>query len=428
MSRARSSFPLRTTATCLVAASWLLVPTLDAHQQAGSALYLVSGYPVGDPNAQVATRIYRMSWDTKAIGEVLELVPASDSTDSVRAYHDKRLLTVVTPHGNPTRVVLLNMDDPCRPRFVDVKNDAFVPIYTYLLDVPHKGPYFAEMGFSNQESRRSLFLVNLVTGQRETLDADALRYARPSGLSAIGIEDHYSIDLLIDATGSLLLPWNGKERGPLIDIGLPPLPLTARPGTSDARYGSGRNMGFATWFVGTADFDLIYPRLSAANPKALRYLLFDKTQKVWRDVLVPGESPTGLTQLKPFGSWLSGVPVGKRIESFTKELIDRVKAEKRERDFQYSRLLVMNPKAELFLYNVKTGRDYVIPTGDVESEVLLVDDDVVYYRVKSRMYRADLRQGRTGAAEFLCEDAALKSVYWAFTGPVCEAAKKQGQK
>ena len=111
-----------------------------------------------------------------------------------------------------------------------------------------------------------------------------------------------------------------------------------------------------------------------------------------------------------------------------KQVTDRLRAEKRADDHRYAARLLRNPKAELFLYNTKTGRDYTIRTGDIESEVLLVEDDVVYYRVKNRLYRSAIRQGQAGEPELLGENEALSSVYWAFTGPVCEAVKKQGQK
>ena len=291
MPRPRASFPLGATATCLLVAACLLVSTPRALQQAGPALYLVSGYPTDDPDLKVATRLYRTSPDTKGSAEVLELSPASDIVSSIRAYHDKRLLTVARASFEaaaggyvPTRLILLNMDDPCRPRVLNVASAGFLPLNTHLLDIPDKGLYFAEVGFSIEDKNDLFYTINLLTGQPETLDAAVLRYARLAGLSGLGIEDRYQMNLLVDPGGSLVRAWKDQNGKRAIDLGWPALPPADRPAQKKARWSIGgieRAMGDATWFVGTAEFDFVYPREEPVNPNALRFLLLDKSQRTW---------------------------------------------------------------------------------------------------------------------------------------------------
>ncbi len=86
--------------------------------------------------------------------------------------------------------------------------------------------------------------------------------------------------------------------------------------------------------------------------------------------------------------------------------------------------MYLDPKAELFLYDTKTEKRYTIKTGDIESEVLLIEDDIVYYRVKDKLYRSSIREGRVEEPELLAQDQALMSVYWAFKGPSCKESPK----
>ncbi len=432
MGHTRFSFLFRLTAVLVAAAAWFLIIAPGAESQpAATEIYLVSGYPSSDPEERAPTHLYRLAQESKTLTDVLELLPGSERTDFIRAYHDLRLLLVATPHFKPERLILLSMDQPCRPRSVDLGSTRFLPVYKYLLDIPNKGLYLALVGFS-QELGHQLLTVNLATGQEETLDVSALRFARLPGVSAIGHEDSYQMDLLIDPSGSVGLAWMEKDDKRLIDLGWPVLPDADRAlKKKQARWqvaGVDQAMGDATWWVGTKSFDLILARDENDVGKNVVFRLLESSQGTWREAAFPGEPPTGLTELKPFGRWLAAVPVGKRIEGFSKELAERVRSEKRENDHRYSKLLLANPKGEIFLYDTSTGKNYTIRTGDIESEVLLIENDRVYYRIKDRLYRSDIGQGRVEEPVLLAQDPALTSVYWAFSGPACRADTEANKK
>ena len=123
----------------------------------------------------------------------------------------------------------------------------------------------------------------------------------------------------------------------------------------------------------------------------------------------------------PDGNWLAGMPVGERVsgDKKRKEVRRKILEEKRETDLRYLRFLKRSPKAEIFLYNIDTEKGYTIKTDGVESEVLLIENDVVYYRVKDRLYRSEIRNGRM-EPELLSQDPELLNVYCAFQGPSCE--------
>ncbi len=431
MKQIRASLHARWIVCMIAIAAGFLASLQEIQAQARSNLYMVSGYPSADSESPMATRLYRLSQESNTLDHVIELTETD--TAFIRAYHDLRLLLIATPHFRLNRLILERMDDPCHPRFIDVSGYAFLPLKTFLLDIPEKGLFLALKGYAAESHEQILHTISLDTGSEQVLDSSDLRFARLPGLSGLGHEDSYQMEFLIEPSGFLEIPWWDKGGERLIDLGWPPLPNASRAlREKNARWPihakNKQAMGSATWWVGTSRFDLVMARGESSAGNELTYHLFDRSKAEWRQVMVPGEEPGGLTQLKPFGPWLAGVPLGKRIQGFPPELSARVRSENRQDDYRFSDLLKINPKAEIFIYDTESGESFTIRTGDIESAVLLIEDNVVYYRVKDRLYTAAIRKGHVAQPELLAQDPALASVYWAFWGPPCEPAEAQGEK
>ncbi|MEJ2147046.1 MAG: hypothetical protein P8020_18100 [Acidobacteriota bacterium] len=401
--------------------------------QSNSELFLVSGYPSDDTDIKVPTRIYRVLPETKTLGEVLELVPGSEQTAFIRTYQDLRRLIVATPLL-PKRLLVVDMDRPCRPRAINLEySEAFFPQFAYLLDTPDEGLCLDLTTVSLQTRLRAHLDFSLLTGKTVELDAKALASARIPGAAGVGVDNRYAMLVDIDSLGFVKIPWWDEAGDRLIDLGWPALPHAARAlMRNDARWpilakGPLQSMTGGMWWIGTSSLDLISAR-PESNDKEFTFRVLDKSTGTWRDIKFPGQRRGALTQLKPFGHWLAGVPVGERIENFPRELVDRLRTEGRAADNRYAKLLTFNPRSELFLYDVETEKSYTIETGNVETEVLLIENNQVYYRVKDRLYRSTIREGRVEPPEFLARDPALTGVYWAFVGPACQAAGAQGEK
>ena len=75
----------------------------------------------------------------------------------------------------------------------------------------------------------------------------------------------------------------------------------------------------------------------------------------------------------------------------------------------------------LFLYDVAGGRYYQWDTHDGDSEVILVEDGQVYYRVDQAIYRAKIGEKALDKPELLVEDEAVPGIHWAFFGPATPA-------
>jgi hypothetical protein len=68
----------------------------------------------------------------------------------------------------------------------------------------------------------------------------------------------------------------------------------------------------------------------------------------------------------------------------------------------------------LHLYDVDSGQTYSIVTNQGDSEVLLVEDDVVYYRVSDRLYSAAIAKTVLGEPRLLATADAIRDAHWAF--------------
>ncbi len=71
----------------------------------------------------------------------------------------------------------------------------------------------------------------------------------------------------------------------------------------------------------------------------------------------------------------------------------------------------------LYVYNVKTGAHFLIETREADSEVLLVDDASIIYRVNDQIKQAPIVGGALGPSTILATGDAVSGVHWAFWGP-----------
>ena len=69
----------------------------------------------------------------------------------------------------------------------------------------------------------------------------------------------------------------------------------------------------------------------------------------------------------------------------------------------------------LHLYNIDNGKTLTIHTNQGDSEILLVEDNVVYYRSSDRLYSVEIKPEGLGESKLLATDDLIRDVHWAFT-------------
>jgi len=122
-------------------------------------------------------------------------------------------------------------------------------------------------------------------------------------------------------------------------------------------------------------------------------LIYNRKEESWMSVMVPGSA----TLLRPVGLWLAGVVA--EIHPDT--------------DFKGGGAVPPLLTDEVVLVSMKDGRVITTHLG-TDSEVLLVDGDVVYYRIGAGLYRARINGENIVDAVQLLEDPVVKEIHWGF--------------
>ncbi len=68
----------------------------------------------------------------------------------------------------------------------------------------------------------------------------------------------------------------------------------------------------------------------------------------------------------------------------------------------------------LHLYDSETERMYKIVTNQADSEIILVDNGLVYYRVADRLFSAPIEERKLGAPKLLAAGEDIRDAHWAF--------------
>jgi hypothetical protein len=68
----------------------------------------------------------------------------------------------------------------------------------------------------------------------------------------------------------------------------------------------------------------------------------------------------------------------------------------------------------LHLYDVDTEKMFTIVTNQGDSEILLVEGGMVYWRVANRLYSAPIADSGIGAQRLLATGEAIRDAHYAF--------------
>lgn len=69
----------------------------------------------------------------------------------------------------------------------------------------------------------------------------------------------------------------------------------------------------------------------------------------------------------------------------------------------------------LFLVNTKTGMSIEWETGQGDSEILSIDNNIVYYRVNDKIYKRKIENYKLGTPQMLFTDKYVPDIHWMWT-------------
>jgi hypothetical protein len=160
---------------------------------------------------------------------------------------------------------------------------------------------------------------------------------------------------------------------------------------------------------------------STENCTSTLYLR-NASSKAWKSVQVPGREP----RIKMIDSWLIGAAV---CEGFGRESPGAAERRRYEQNYPSNRRREVRSTlgnqydyypGVLFLIDAASGRYSEIRTGQGDSEILLVREQTIYYRVNDAIFAAPIEGQSIGAPILLVRHDAIPDVHWAFWGKSSE--------
>lgn len=141
-------------------------------------------------------------------------------------------------------------------------------------------------------------------------------------------------------------------------------------------------------------------------------IIYDKKKQAWSELILLGN----LSRIRGFSDWLCGY-VGDDSKSLLNKPLPgsslwKDRATGLSPDLRYEG---MYAPGILYFYNPSTGVYFELDTGQADSEVVLIQDNKVLYRVYDELYETELVEGkRLGESKLLLKDDRVPDIHWAF--------------
>lgn len=390
---------------------------------AGSAyaqLHLISGTPAANADIRAyALKILRVNAGGK-VQEELELETAEQGVEWMSVSYEFGLLVVLPRLGGPTLVVDISTGRIVKSCDQPKEEAGTFLVGKWLSDVPGRGPSLQRDVYG--------------PGERKQVKSMLLDPAVPCS-DSFSVGSYSDVQYVI-AHGTTGVGEHGATEGVSVDLG------------DDGRLGIGAN-GAMGHFQPIVPQELLrglsHPYTGAiANTKSVlliaatqdaesstRFFAFRKRDKTWHTI--PGRSDFhGL--LAVFGPYISLTEAtGKKAAAgqakkgtVNRDTLRREGESTGRSEWRNARTATGPDQVDEFetdeavfpgrlhIYDIDTERLYTITTNQADSEVLLIENKVVYYRVSDRLYSAQIGGSGISVPTLVAKDELIRDSHWAF--------------
>jgi hypothetical protein len=386
----------------------IVLCVLTLHGQAGKQLYLVTGLVANDTlPVDVPASLITVDEVKHAAETVLDL---GEGIRLLQVDHDRRLIVVGTDPG----LVVINMDLPTMPGKIATTSGF------QFLCTPPTGIILQGCSTNVLPDRRlfGLDLSGVRAGEERELPFSDLRNARTEGnWSPIDLSNNH---IFLFYKSNRLLFFRDDDAS---DFGIS-LPLPAQS------FVNARNINIVVSNDNMVVLDCYRQRSPQAEIHELQ--IYDRKLGAWHSVnLNAGPSIRGFgpwiatgayTRKRPINVAINKVDLKSELESPGSEFRSRIlnPMARKQEQVPLDKLFQDVPwqfTGELDLYNIRTKRQYKIRTGQGDSEVLLVTDSAVYYRVNDALFKSSLGQEPELKGTKIISRPDVQLAHWAFLGP-----------
>lgn len=151
--------------------------------------------------------------------------------------------------------------------------------------------------------------------------------------------------------------------------------------------------------------------------KDYRVMVFRRSDKTWHTLRTPSER---CPKLRGFGRYIAVTEVNSMSAKHPKSAgSEKWKKGSRAMGPELAERMD-DPEAgvvypgKFHIYDVETEKLFPLTTNQADSEVLLVENGTVYYRVLNQLYEAPISAQGIGAARLLATHDVILDVHWAF--------------
>lgn len=385
---------------------------------ASSCLHGSDLYAIGlAPNETGARDLYLYRVDS-TLHELVAVRKLASNPDFIVADLERSVIFAAAPMSAPTQIYIVDTRSPSETREVKLNyKDGELPYAAVEVEAPTKGLYLA-FAIGRFAPPNKLDPEPALTGVRlagsgsgpESIPVTVMAYPRVMGL--MGDRFPESRKLVPEVRGNPLSVAFYPD--PRVSMGMP-----GPPRESDYRL--------------AVDNDEVAVLLSFHESRASVFSVFDKQARAWHELSLPFPS----LFVRSFGYWLAFIgsePAGGTREPIPGAPVNHVmvvrggaqagSADNRQAVVQYKTTVEEemqvsghNHSGQLLLSNQKSGVEYVIDTGEADSEIVQVTDEYVIYRVNDRLLKSVMSGGRLVPPTELATGDEVIGTHWIFEGP-----------
>lgn len=395
------------------------------------SIYFITGHPFRNISTQFPAVVFRLQNDTLA--PKLQISNEDLLLSFIKVYPELNIVTALTSEyktkknqetlsiihtDKPDTIFRINPDLPNNMRchntnLVSINKSEIYECFDCLdpanIQKPMKERVVKEYGW------------NVYDFSKKELTPEDYRFAEINGSPASALEGWDYVELYSNPkNGQLILPVTpDTSKRPLFPISLP-----------DSLQINKRKL--LAVIINNPQFVTILMDNTDPSPKELGFTqlyIYDKAKVNWFSFKIKGSN----NSVRGYGTWLAGSVVsddeqiiydeqGREKETIEFNRVSPGKENRRQKgtstgtpfDFRTDFSKLYYPGI-LYLLNVPTRKYIEWNTGQGDSEILLVQDELVYYRVNDKIYKSSIVEGKElGKPELLIQDERVPDIHWAF--------------
>jgi len=373
-------------------------------------LHLIAGSPHEKYTERYAARLFRLE-DDGTVKLASELVPKSPGAFWINISYDLRKAVVETGHPEGA-IIVIDFDSAAAVKKCGRSEDpggrrGFGP--QWLSNPPAYGPSFEWLATSADPKDRVVrgMLLDPGLSCQESFASrplDEVRYAlKDGGAGPADVVFNMGLDIVLaDTPGD-------ADYGRVYAKRIPLDYIVPRELLASTQWLSYLEINDSHVFCITLAPPGVY--------RGYRVLVFRKGDKTWHVLRTPSEIGP---DLRGFGRYIA-VTEKNEMSPKNPKSVGRENWRKGKRTTGPELAeRIDNPDdgvvypGKLHIYDVETEKLYPLTTDQADSEVLLVENGFVHYRVLNQLYSAPISDRGIGPARLLATDDAILDAHWAF--------------